>query len=100
MAAADVSTAADCPAYPDVAPIFREKSTVCHSGDGAPKGLHLDSFDNIRKGSVEGPVVVPGNPEKSELVRRVKGISQPRMPLTGPPYLPDGSISVERIRRR
>ncbi|NIS76821.1 MAG: hypothetical protein GTO00_04195, partial [Deltaproteobacteria bacterium] len=43
MPAADVSAAADSPAYPDVAAIFREKCTVCHSGDGAPKGLRLDS---------------------------------------------------------
>ncbi len=94
--AASVKTAAlaGTATYADVAPVFKENCTVCHSGEGAPKGLRLDSFDSIRKGSDGGPVVVPGNPEKSELIRRVKGISQPRMPLTGPPYLPDEKIAL------
>jgi hypothetical protein len=36
--------------------------------------------------------VVPGNPEASELIRRVKGLAQPRMPLDGPPWLSDSQI--------
>lgn len=82
------------PTYGDVGSIFQKNCTICHSGNDPPKGLRLDTYKNIRKGSDRGPVVVPGDPGGSELVRRIKGLSQPRMPLTGPPYLGDTQISL------
>jgi hypothetical protein len=45
-------------------------------------------------GSKDGPVIVPGSPDKSELVRRLKGISKPRMPKDGPPWLSEMQITV------
>ena len=56
---------------------------MCHSGEGAPLGLRLDSYGGAMAGSRDGPVLVAGDPEGSELVRRVRGISQPQMPLIG-----------------
>lgn len=41
-------------------------------------------------------VVIPGNPEGSELWRRITGVAHPRMPFDGPPWLPDDQIA--RIR--
>jgi mono/diheme cytochrome c family protein len=67
---------------------------MCHSGEAAPLGLRLDSYDAILKGSTRGPVVKSGAPSESELIRRIKGISQPRMPMTGPPYLSDTEIAT------
>ncbi|MET0167085.1 MAG: c-type cytochrome domain-containing protein [Vicinamibacterales bacterium] len=67
---------------------------MCHFGDAAPLGLRLDSFESVLKGSARGPVVKAGDPLGSELIRRLKGISQPRMPMTGPPYLSDGEIAL------
>lgn len=32
-------------------------------------------------GSANGPVVVPGNPNESELVKSIQGLRQPAMPL-------------------
>ncbi len=75
------------PAFADVAPIFNQRCTICHSGDQPPLGLELDSYANLMKGSQNGSVVVAGKPQGSELVRRIRGVSQPRMPLTGPPWL-------------
>ena len=66
---------------------------ICHVGDAAPAGLRLDSFDALMKGSQKGPVVRPGNAAGSELVRRLKGQSQPRMPMTGPPFLGDAEVA-------
>jgi hypothetical protein len=41
--------------------------------------------------------VKSGAPAESELVRRLKGISQPRMPMTGPPFLADNDVAtIER----
>jgi hypothetical protein len=67
---------------------------MCHSGDAAPTGLRLDSFDAILQGSANGPVVKAGDPVTSELIRRIKGISKPQMPMTGPPFLPESQIAI------
>lgn len=81
-------------AYEPVAKIFAERCIVCHGGANAVQGLRLDSHAGVMAGSVRGPVVRPGDPDGSELIKRLRGISQPRMPLTGPPYLDDGQVAV------
>ena len=80
--------------YDEVADILAAKCIVCHQGPAAPKGLQLNSLDNIRKGSAGSPVAIPGNAADSELVRRIRGESLPRMPLTGPPFLSDDEINT------
>ncbi len=83
--------------YADIAPLLNKRCALCHAGTAAPRGLLLDSLDGVLAGSSRGPVVRAGDPDGSELVRRLTGASQPRMPMTGPPYLDDAD--VERIRR-
>jgi mono/diheme cytochrome c family protein len=73
---------------------LQERCVVCHSGSAAPSGLRLDSLGSLQQGSANGPVALPGDPAASELVRRIRGDSQPRMPLTGPPYLSDAEIAL------
>lgn len=80
--------------YADLEPVLQARCVMCHSGPGAPLGLHLDSLDGLLKGSQNGPVVKTGEPANSELIRRLKGVSLPRMPLTGPPYLSAAEISL------
>ncbi len=80
--------------YAEVAAIFAESCVACHSGEDAVLGLRLDSLDGIRRGSDNGPVAIAGKPADSELVRRIKGISEPRMPLTGPPFLNNVQIAA------
>lgn len=77
-----------------VQPILAERCAMCHAGEGAPLGLRLDDYASLMKGSSKGPVVKAGNPAGSELIRRIKGESQPRMPLTGPPFLSAGEIAL------
>lgn len=81
------------PTYTDLVPILTQRCVVCHSGESAPLGLKLDSYQSIIKGSAKGPVVKSGDAASSELIRRIKGISQPRMPLTGPPFLTEAEIA-------
>ncbi len=81
------------PTYADLAPLLAERCVMCHSGPAAARGLRLDSRDALLAGSDRGPVVVSGNPAGSELVRRLKGESLPRMPMTGPPYLSVAEIA-------
>ncbi len=78
----------------DVEPIFKTRCVMCHSGSNPPLGLRLDSLDDLLKGSKNGPVVIAGKPDNSELIRRLEGGSQPRMPLTGPPFLNDQEITM------
>lgn len=75
--------------YQDVAQIFNERCILCHAGPGASNGFQMETFQNLIKGGNNGAVIIPGDAGKSELYKRIKGISQPRMPLTGPPYLND-----------
>ncbi len=77
------SLAQDRPSWTDIGALFEERCTMCHSGEGAPLGLRLDSLEAAIAGSVNGPVLVSGDPDASELVRRIRGESQPRMPLVG-----------------
>lgn len=80
--------------FEDVAPIFAKHCLLCHNGAAAPLGLRLDTHNNVINGSSNGPVVIEGDSAGSELIRRVKGESMPRMPMTGPPFLSDEEVSV------
>ncbi|HEX6362875.1 MAG TPA: c-type cytochrome domain-containing protein [Albitalea sp.] len=82
------------PTFGEVSAILAERCIVCHQGEAAPLGLRLDSYAGVMRGSGRGPVVRPKDAPASELVRRVRGESQPRMPLTGPPWLTDGQIAT------
>jgi hypothetical protein len=68
--------------------------TVCHGGGEPRAGLSLDDHKSMMKGSKRGPVVVPGKPASSELIRRLKGQTEPRMPFTGPPWLSEDEVAT------
>jgi mono/diheme cytochrome c family protein len=82
------------PTYSAIAPILQSRCVLCHSGPQAPLGLSLDSLDQLLAGSQRGPVVRAGDPVGSELFKRLKGLSLPRMPLSGPPFLSAAEITL------
>ena len=82
------------PTYRDVAPLLQQRCVMCHSGASPAAGLRLDSLEALLEGSTRGKVVRAGAPNDSELVRRIRGESQPRMPMTGPPFLSAGEIET------
>ncbi len=57
----------------DVLPVFEEHCISCHQApDGAgykASGLNLTTYQGVMKGTKFGPMVVPGNPETSNLMR-------------------------------
>ena len=57
-----------------VRPVLVEHCYKCHSaGSEKLKGeLYLDSRDGLLKGGVSGPAIVPGNPEKSLLIKAIR----------------------------
>ncbi|BAN47474.1 c-type cytochrome domain-containing protein [Metapseudomonas resinovorans] len=81
------------PTFDDIQPILQARCVMCHAGEAAPLGLRLTSLDELLKGS-RRPVVKGGDAAGSELIRRLKGQTQPRMPMTGPPFLSDAEIAL------
>jgi len=82
------------PGWAEVSAIFKVHCVMCHSAvAGASKGLRLDDYDAALIGSERGAVLMPGNAAESELVRRLRGQSVPRMPFLSRP-LPDDQIAL------
>ncbi|HWA98600.1 MAG TPA: DUF1553 domain-containing protein, partial [Pirellulales bacterium] len=59
--------------YRDVAPVLDAHCLSCHQGSGAQSGLRLDSREGaLRGGDSEAPAVIPGRPEASALLERIR----------------------------
>lgn len=85
---------ADAPGWAEVSAIFVERCVMCHSAvAGASKGLRLDEYRFALAGSERGAVLIPGDAAGSELMRRLRGESTPRMPFLSRP-LPDQQIAL------
>jgi mono/diheme cytochrome c family protein len=69
----------------DIVPIFKGRCESCHQpgGEGAQKsGLDLTSYAGVMKGTKFGPMVIPGDPDSSNLMRLLDWRAAPelRMP--------------------
>ncbi|TMI98548.1 MAG: hypothetical protein E6G97_25630 [Alphaproteobacteria bacterium] len=78
--AADTASFAD-----DVVPIFKGRCVGCHAPglEGFEKsGLDLTTYEGVMKGTKFGPMVVPKDPDSSNLVWLLdwRGSAQTRMP--------------------
>jgi uncharacterized membrane protein len=56
----------------NVRTILAHNCYSCHNATKTKGGLRLDKKEFIFKGGEDGPILVPGNPEKSDMIRRVK----------------------------
>ena len=56
----------------DILPLFQKNCTRCHGGGSPRAGLSLENNASAMKGSVNGPVIVAGNPDKSPVYSLVK----------------------------
>ncbi len=66
----------------DVLPIFRGYCFSCHEPGGEgfkASGLDLSTYQGLMKGSKFGPMVVPGQPDISNLVVLIQGKAAPEM---------------------
>ena len=69
--------------YSDVvAPILQSRCVECHGASKQKGGLRLDGVEAILEGGREGPVLVKGDPEASELYRRL------RLPMDDEHHMP------------
>ena len=67
--------------------ILTTKCLACHQPPHPKGGLDLTSGDSLRRGGASGPVIVPGQPEKSLLYLRTiaREGKRPEMPAKGEP---------------
>lgn len=80
-----------------IRPALTEHCAVCHSADAASKkklkaALYLDSKAGVLKGGDSGPVLVPGKPAASLLIKAMKYEGDTKMPPKG--KLPDSVIAA------
>lgn len=63
----------------DIQPLFEKSCYPCHSPKNPkPRGkLKLDTLADVLKGGEDGPVVVPGNSAKSDMVAMVSHLGDP-----------------------
>jgi mono/diheme cytochrome c family protein len=78
-----------------VEPLLRRSCVSCHNATKAKGGLRLDTYAWLMHGSKDGVVVVPWDPENSELIRRVS------LPSSDEDFMPsDGRkpLSPEEVK--
>jgi mono/diheme cytochrome c family protein len=73
-----------------VRPVLSAHCFSCHGPDKQKAGLRLDSRQALLTGGESGPVVVPGKPEDSLLIKAVHYADETRMP-------PKGKLKPEQI---
>lgn len=61
----------------DILPILQLRCTVCHGRRVQEGGLDLRSVKSLLRGGKSGPAAVPGDPEGSLIVRRVRAGEMP-----------------------
>ncbi len=54
-----------------VNPIFQKKCATCHNSEKKKGSFSLENERSILKGGKNGPAIIAGNSEKSELIKRV-----------------------------
>ncbi len=97
MALASTAYAAEAPGARDteffetkVRPVLAEKCFSCHGEAKQKGGLRLDSRESLLKGGDSGAAIVPGDAQKSLLLRAVHYDGELKMP-------PAGKLSDENI---
>jgi hypothetical protein len=75
-----------------VRPVLADHCYSCHGPKKQSAGIRFDTVAGIRSGADNGPVIVPGEPAKSRLIKSVKREGDYPMPPKKP--LPAGTAAV------
>jgi hypothetical protein len=64
-------------------PVFKTTCAIarCHDSESREHELSFDTWEDIAKGGEDGPIFIPGEADKSELMLRLSGKKKPPMPL-------------------
>ena len=63
-----------------IRPLFQANCVSCHGKTDPDAGLSLETAEGIRTGGKSGPVIVPGDPDKSILILAVRQTGPLKMP--------------------
>jgi len=79
----------------NIRPLFAENCYKCHSAESekVKAGLLLDTREGLLKGGENGPAIVPGDPEKSLLIKAVRYTDKDLQMPPKDKKLPDADIS-------
>jgi len=71
-----------------IRPVLVQQCYACHSADAAKAkklrgDLYLDQKAGLLKGGTHGPVLVPGKPNESLLIKALRHDAKPKMPPAG-----------------
>jgi hypothetical protein len=81
----------------DIAPVLAAQCTNCHGGQNPRAQLSMDTFQQLLRGSNNGPIIVPGRPADSMLIKKIKGTGDgARMPMGRPPLSDDVIAKFEK----
>src|SRR6267142_6118119 len=69
----------------DIQPLLQAKCSECHSSDERKNEFEITSVETLRtKGRKDGPGVLPGRPDESAIILRIRGLTKPQMPKDRP----------------
>jgi len=71
--------------------LLKAKCIGCHNDKSHPENVNLSSYKALMASGEKHKAVVPGKPEKSNLVLYIDGSHKPLMPMGGK-KLPDSDI--------
>lgn len=84
----------------DVLPIFQVHCAECHTAGGEgtkASGLDLSTYQGVMKGTKYGPMIVPGDPENSNLMWLLDWRASPQLRMPhGKKQLPVGERDTIR----
>ncbi len=81
----------------DVKPILEQTCVECHGPEKVKARLRMDTVAALQKGGKNGPLLKPGDPENSLIMRRVLGLDgEDQMPLDKDPLT---EAQIDTLRR-
>ena len=83
----------------EVQPVLAQRCMSCHSGASAQAGLKAHTRDELLRGGVSGPAIVPGKGSESLLVKKLEGTQGMRMPPSGPPLTAETIAKIRDVDR-
>ncbi|MEJ0055707.1 MAG: c-type cytochrome domain-containing protein [Bacteroidota bacterium] len=79
-----------------IMPVLNSKCVSCHNKDKSKGKLLLTSYDDLLRGGEDGPGIVPGSPDSSEIYKRITLPHDDKkfMPAEGKKPLTDEQVSI------
>jgi Planctomycete cytochrome C len=75
--------------FSEIAPILNANCVSCHNATKHPDKVDLSSYEAVMHSGAHGKIVIPSNPINSPIMKYIRGIKTPQMPLNKPPLSAD-----------